>query len=73
MHASTSIKNQEARVATLQAEIDRLQEELGEGVDANEVVKRHIVLLHRYNEAKDATQASFLNLTGLLIYVLTLR
>lgn len=56
MHASTSIKNQEARVATLQAEIDRLQEELGEGVDANEVVKRHIVLLHRYNEAKDATQ-----------------
>ena len=43
-----------------------------EGVDANEIVKRHIVLLHRYNEAKDATQASFLNLAAALICVLTL-
>ena len=46
---------------------------ISEGVDANEIVKRHIVLLHRYNEAKDATQASFLNLAVALIYVLTPR
>ena len=26
------------------------------GVDAEEIVKRHIKLLHRYNETKDATQ-----------------
>ena len=44
-----------------------------EGVDANEIVKRHIVLLHRYNEAKDATQVSLLNLAGVLIYGFTLH
>ena len=27
--------------------------------DAEKIVKRHITLLHRYNEAKDATQVSF--------------
>ncbi|KAF8240842.1 hypothetical protein L208DRAFT_1383807 [Tricholoma matsutake] len=58
MHATTSIKKQEARIAALRAEIDGLQAELGEDVDAEQVVKRHIKLLHQYNEAKDATQAS---------------
>ena len=27
--------------------------------DAEKIVKKHITLLHRYNEAKDATQVSF--------------
>lgn len=27
-----------------------------ENEDAEKIVKRHIALLHRYNEAKDATQ-----------------
>lgn len=26
--------------------------------DAEKIVKRHIALLHKYNEAKDATQVS---------------
>ncbi|TFK42167.1 DNA repair protein [Crucibulum laeve] len=56
MHAFTSIKNQEARVTALQNEIEHLQKELGEDIDAGEIVKRHIKLLHQYNEAKDATQ-----------------
>ncbi|KAJ7608785.1 S-adenosyl-L-methionine-dependent methyltransferase [Roridomyces roridus] len=63
---------QEARVAALQAEVESLQKELGythpydvfstrfdasrENVDAEAINKKHIKLLHRYNEAKDATQ-----------------
>jgi len=51
MHAHTK----DARIAVLQAEIDKLQETLG-GEDADVIVQGHIKLLHDYNEAKDATQ-----------------
>ncbi|PCH34379.1 hypothetical protein WOLCODRAFT_148438 [Wolfiporia cocos MD-104 SS10] len=56
MHASTSVKKQQARIAELQAEVDELQKTLGEHEDAEKIVARHIKLLHRYNEAKDAAQ-----------------
>ncbi|RDB29444.1 DNA repair protein SWI5 [Hypsizygus marmoreus] len=56
MHASTSAKNQEARLSALQTEIDTLQLALGEHEDPEKIVKNHIKLLHQYNEAKDATQ-----------------
>lgn len=58
MHATISAKKQEARLTALQAEIEALQKELREGEDAEQIVKKHISLLHRYNEAKDATQVS---------------
>ncbi|PPQ93267.1 hypothetical protein CVT25_015265 [Psilocybe cyanescens] len=63
MHASISTKNQEARKKFLELEIAKLQAQLGEGVDAEAIVKRHIALLHRYNEAKDATQLASLKET----------
>ncbi|CAK5264005.1 unnamed protein product [Mycena citricolor] len=47
---------QEARCAALKAEIASLEAELGASADAEAIVKNHIRLLHRYNEAKDATQ-----------------
>ncbi|KAI0321249.1 hypothetical protein OF83DRAFT_1051548, partial [Amylostereum chailletii] len=49
---------QEARAAALQAEIDELQKvfQTEEGEDADKIVSKHIKLLHRYNEAKDATR-----------------
>ncbi|KAJ6541729.1 DNA repair protein [Mycena capillaripes] len=56
MHAPISAKKQEARIAALQAEVESLAKELGEHEDAEAIVKKHIQLLHRYNEAKDATQ-----------------
>ncbi|KII94256.1 hypothetical protein PLICRDRAFT_171915 [Plicaturopsis crispa FD-325 SS-3] len=56
MHAATSAKKQEARVAALEAEVAELQKTLGEGQDAEKIASTHIKLLHRYNEAKDATQ-----------------
>ncbi|KIL71480.1 hypothetical protein M378DRAFT_65162 [Amanita muscaria Koide BX008] len=56
MHATISAKKQEARLTALQVEIEALQKELREGEDAEQIVKKHISLLHRYNEAKDATQ-----------------
>ncbi|KAH9934069.1 DNA repair protein [Epithele typhae] len=56
MHARTSAKAQQARIAALQAEVEGLQRTLGEGEDAAQIVDRHIKLLHKYNEAKDATQ-----------------
>ncbi|KZV67481.1 hypothetical protein PENSPDRAFT_611342 [Peniophora sp. CONT] len=56
MHAHTSAKKQEERVAALQKEVEELQKTLGEEVDAEKIVFKHIKLLHRYNEAKDATQ-----------------
>ncbi|KAJ6489621.1 DNA repair protein [Mycena vitilis] len=56
MHAPISAKKQEARLAALQAEVESLEKELGEHEDAEAIVKKHIKLLHRYNEAKDATQ-----------------
>ncbi|PPQ63284.1 hypothetical protein CVT24_006809 [Panaeolus cyanescens] len=56
MYARFSKKNQEAKAIALQLEIDRLQAQLGHDQDAEAIVKRHIALLHRYNEAKDATQ-----------------
>ncbi|KAI0354771.1 hypothetical protein OH77DRAFT_1521644 [Trametes cingulata] len=56
MHAKTSAKAQAARIQALQAEIDELQKMLGENENAEQIVSRHIKLLHRYNEAKDATQ-----------------
>ncbi|KJA14811.1 hypothetical protein HYPSUDRAFT_48819 [Hypholoma sublateritium FD-334 SS-4] len=56
MHASISAKNQKARAIALQLEIDKLQAQLGEKEDAEKIVKRHIELLHQYNEAKDAAQ-----------------
>jgi len=56
MHVSTSTKKQQERIAALQAEVDELQQKLGESEDAGNLVSRHIKLLHRYNEAKDAAQ-----------------
>ncbi|KAI0714655.1 DNA repair protein [Earliella scabrosa] len=56
MHARTSAKAQQARIEALKAEIDCLQQTLGENENAEQIVSRHIKLLHRYNEAKDATQ-----------------
>ncbi|KAI0640228.1 DNA repair protein [Trametes polyzona] len=56
MHARTSSKAQQARIQALQAEIDELQKTLGEDQNAEQIVSRHIKLLHRYNEAKDAAQ-----------------
>ncbi|KAI0931156.1 hypothetical protein AcV5_005296 [Taiwanofungus camphoratus] len=56
MHASTSAKKQQARIAALQAEVDELQKVLGEDEDVELIVSRHIKLLHQYNEAKDAAQ-----------------
>ncbi|KAI0673935.1 DNA repair protein [Trametes maxima] len=47
---------QQARIEALQAEVNELQKTLGEGENAEQIVGRHIKLLHRYNEAKDATQ-----------------
>ncbi|KAN0100140.1 DNA repair protein [Tylopilus felleus] len=56
MYARTSAKKQQEYAAKLQAQIDELQERLGTNENAEEIVSRHIKLLHRYNEAKDATQ-----------------
>lgn len=56
MHAATSAKKQREYVEKLQAEIDALQQKLGDNVKAETIVSNHIKLLHRYNEAKDATQ-----------------
>ncbi|EGN93724.1 hypothetical protein SERLA73DRAFT_18032, partial [Serpula lacrymans var. lacrymans S7.3] len=47
---------QEIYVSKLQAQVDELQQVLGENEDAEKIVSKHIKLLHRYNEAKDATQ-----------------
>ncbi|KAI0652658.1 Swi5-domain-containing protein [Trametes meyenii] len=47
---------QQARIEALQAEVKELQKTLGEGENAEQIVSKHIKLLHRYNEAKDATQ-----------------
>ncbi|KAJ3919108.1 DNA repair protein, partial [Lentinula edodes] len=47
---------QEARITQLEAEVNRLQQELGQDEDAEKIVNKHIKLLHRYNEAKDAAQ-----------------
>lgn len=76
---------QNARADALQLEIDDLQVKLGYSphirayswlnvfrvdVDAEKIVKRHITLLHRYNEAKDATQVrrGLLRIFLMLIY-----
>ncbi|KAK0500777.1 DNA repair protein [Armillaria luteobubalina] len=56
MHVAFSVKKQEARIAALEAEVENLQRELGENEDADSLVKRHIKLLHQYNESKDAAQ-----------------
>ncbi|KAI0658359.1 DNA repair protein [Cubamyces menziesii] len=56
MHARTSAKAQQARIEALQAEINELQKTLGENENAEQIVSRHIKLLHKYNEAKDAAQ-----------------
>lgn len=73
-------QKQEARVKALQDEVDSLQQELGQarssrnfpfsdafssaGKDAEAIVKRHIRLLHQYNESKDAAQVRRLCLAG---------
>ncbi|KZV93744.1 hypothetical protein EXIGLDRAFT_612594, partial [Exidia glandulosa HHB12029] len=44
------------RVEELEDEIEALEEQLGDDVDAEKMVSRHITLLHEYNEAKDAGQ-----------------
>ncbi|KAI0263483.1 hypothetical protein BC834DRAFT_827536, partial [Gloeopeniophorella convolvens] len=49
-------KQVEARVTELEAEIAELENALGPGEDAQQIVSQHIKLLHRYNEAKDAAQ-----------------
>ncbi|XP_006453887.1 hypothetical protein AGABI2DRAFT_113644 [Agaricus bisporus var. bisporus H97] len=50
------VQKTQARVVALKDEIDALQAALGIDEDAQAIVKLHICLLHRYNEAKDATQ-----------------
>lgn len=56
MHATTSAQKQREYVEQLQADITALQARLGEGENAETIASNHIKLLHRYNEAKDATQ-----------------
>ncbi|KAF7318127.1 hypothetical protein HMN09_00320700 [Mycena chlorophos] len=56
MYAPISAEKQAARQAALEAEVAALESKLGAGVDADAIVKKHIKLLHKYNEAKDATQ-----------------
>ncbi|KAG1742771.1 uncharacterized protein EDB91DRAFT_1247577 [Suillus paluster] len=56
MHAATSAKKQKEYIDKLEAEIDILQKRIGEDESAEAIVSRHISLLHRYNEAKDAAQ-----------------
>ncbi|THH30238.1 hypothetical protein EUX98_g3962 [Antrodiella citrinella] len=51
-----SAQQKQARLAALQQEVAELQSILGENANANDIVSEHITLLHRYNEAKDATQ-----------------
>ncbi|KAL4261901.1 SWI5/SAE3 family protein [Pleurotus pulmonarius] len=65
MYSAVCEKRQEARTAELQAEADRLQQQLGRNVDAEKIVKEHIKLLHEYNEAKDAAQVLIGRLAGL--------
>jgi hypothetical protein len=40
-----------------------------ENEDAEKICKRHIHLLHKYNEAKDATQVSRVLITYIYIYL----
>ncbi|KAJ7361021.1 DNA repair protein [Mycena olivaceomarginata] len=56
MHASVSVQKQEARINALEVEAASLEKELGQHEDADAIVKKHIKLLHKYNESKDATQ-----------------
>ncbi|KAJ7842191.1 DNA repair protein [Mycena olivaceomarginata] len=56
MHASVSVQKQEARINALEVETASLEKELGQHEDADVIVKKHIKLLHKYNESKDATQ-----------------
>ncbi|KAI6154099.1 DNA repair protein, partial [Pisolithus tinctorius] len=49
-------QKQREYVEQLQAEINALQARLGYEANAETIVSNHIKLLHRYNEAKDATQ-----------------
>nr|GAT49915.1 predicted protein [Mycena chlorophos] len=56
MYAPISAEKQAARQAALETEVAALESKLGAGVDADAIVKKHIKLLHKYNEAKDATQ-----------------
>ncbi|KAH7920931.1 hypothetical protein BV22DRAFT_1198552 [Leucogyrophana mollusca] len=61
-----SVQAQEEHIAKLQAEIDELQMRLGfeaiyypssrKNENPERIVSNYIKLLHRYNEAKDATQ-----------------
>ncbi|KAF9072888.1 DNA repair protein [Rhodocollybia butyracea] len=56
MHARVSQKKQQARITELEEQVARLEQELGPGEDAEKIVNKHIKMLHRYNEAKDAAQ-----------------
>ncbi|KAN0129596.1 DNA repair protein [Lactarius tabidus] len=56
MHARISAKGWEARILDLESEIAELQKELGPGENAQQIVARHIKLLHHNNEAKDTAQ-----------------
>jgi hypothetical protein len=55
-HVLEEPQSTNARVAALEAEMNELQAQLGPDEDAQQIVSRHIKLLHEYNEAKDATQ-----------------
>ncbi|RSH93642.1 hypothetical protein EHS25_006288 [Saitozyma podzolica] len=50
-----SLTSAENRIAQLEEEAASLRAQLG-GRDADEVVQRHIKLLHTYNEIKDGAQ-----------------
>ncbi|KAF5379878.1 hypothetical protein D9757_007203 [Collybiopsis confluens] len=50
-------QKQQAHIVSLEQEVQRLEQELGsDTMEAEKIVKSHIKLLHRYNEAKDAAQ-----------------
>ncbi|KAF9650314.1 hypothetical protein BDM02DRAFT_3093334, partial [Thelephora ganbajun] len=60
-------QKQAALIADLEREIEELQKEFGEHEDPNDIVSKHIKLLHRYNEAKDAAQVvSTIRLSSML-------
>ncbi|WVR08339.1 hypothetical protein IAU60_005392 [Kwoniella sp. DSM 27419] len=52
----TSSITPKTKLATLKEEAARLRAKLGSR-DPDQVIKRHIELLHTYNEIKDGTQA----------------
>lgn len=64
--ASSSVKSAYMRLFKRRC----FQNVFREGVDAEKIVKRHIALLHKYNEAKDAAQVRFNPLISMDLWLL---